>query len=61
MPDDLVAALDASPAAMAAFETLTKSQRYAILYQVHDAKRPETRERRIAKFVAMLERGEKPR
>ena len=60
VPDDLRAALDPVPAAATAFEGLTKSQRYSILYQVHDAKRPETRERRIAKFVAMLERGEKP-
>ena len=60
VPEDVRAALDASPAAAAAFETLTKSQRYSILWRVHDAKRPETRERRIAKYVAMLERGEKP-
>jgi uncharacterized protein YdeI (YjbR/CyaY-like superfamily) len=60
VPDDLRAALDASPAAAAAFEGLTKTQRYMVLYGVHDAKRPETRERRIAKFVGMLERGEKP-
>lgn len=60
VPDDLRAALGASPAAAAAFDALTKSNRYAILWRVHDAKRPETRERRIAKFVAMLERGETP-
>ena len=60
VPDDLRRALDASPAAAATVAELTKSQRYSILYQVHDAKRAETRERRIAKFVAMLERGEKP-
>ena len=33
--------------------------RYAILYRLNDAKKPETRERRLRKFVAMLERGEK--
>ena len=60
VPDDLRAALDAVPPAASAFEALTKSQRYSILYRVHDAKRPETRERRIANFVAMLERGETP-
>jgi uncharacterized protein YdeI (YjbR/CyaY-like superfamily) len=60
VPDDLTAALSASPAAAETFATLTKSQRYSILWRIHDAKRPETRERRIATFVAMLERGEKP-
>ena len=59
VPDDLQAALDASPAARDFFATLDKSNRYAILYQVQDAKRPETRARRIAKFVDMLARGEK--
>jgi uncharacterized protein YdeI (YjbR/CyaY-like superfamily) len=58
VPDDLAAALAASPKATANFELLTKTNRYAILYRVQDAKRPETRARRIAQFVAMLERGE---
>jgi len=58
VPDDLRAALDANPAAAAFFATLRGSNRYAILYRVQDAKRPETRARRIAEFVAMLERGE---
>lgn len=59
VPDDLRAALDANPEAAAFFETLNSSNRYAILYRVHDAKRPETRARRIAKFIEMLSRGEK--
>jgi len=57
-PDDLRAALDADPAARAFFDTLTGSNRYAILYRIHDAKKPETRAARIAKFVAMCARGE---
>jgi hypothetical protein len=32
--------------------------RYAILYRIHEAKKPETRARRIEKFVDMLARGE---
>ena len=52
-PEDLRAALDANPAARAFFDTLTGANRYAILYRVETAKKPETRERRIAKFVAM--------
>ena len=59
MPDDFQAALDASSKAAAFWETLNKSNRFAILYQLQDAKKPETRARRLEKFVGMLERGEK--
>ncbi|WP_294041476.1 YdeI family protein [Sphingomonas sp.] len=52
-PDDLRAALDAHPDARAFFDTLTGANRYAILYRIHTAKKPETRAARIAKFVAM--------
>jgi uncharacterized protein YdeI (YjbR/CyaY-like superfamily) len=58
VPPDLQAALDANPAAAAFFATLRGANRYAILYRVQDAKRPETRARRIDRFVAMLARGE---
>ena len=58
VPDDLAAALDAEPAARAFFDTLTGANRYAILYRVHEAKKPETRAARIAKFVAMCARHE---
>jgi uncharacterized protein YdeI (YjbR/CyaY-like superfamily) len=60
VPDDLQAALDANPAAAATFATLKSQNRYAILYRLSDAKRPETRARRLEQFVAMLERGETP-
>jgi len=59
VPEDLQKALDASPKAAEFFATLNKSNRFAILYQLQDAKKPETRTRRLEKFVAMLERGEK--
>ena len=58
VPADLRAALDANPAAREFFATLTGANRYAILYRVQDAKRPETRAARIEKFVAMCARGE---
>jgi len=58
VPDDLAAALDASPKAKAFFATLTGANRYAILYRIHDAKTAKTRATRIEKFVAMLSRGE---
>lgn len=59
VPDDLQQALDANSAAKEFFETLDSRNRYAVLYRVHDAKRAETRTRRIEQFVAMLARGEK--
>jgi len=58
VPDDLAAALDAEPAAKAMFQMLSGPNRYAVLYRIQDAKRPETRARRIERFVAMLARGE---
>ena len=60
VPPDLDAALTAVPAARAMFEILTGQNRYAVLYQVDSAKRPDTRARRIERFVAMLARGETP-
>lgn len=58
VPPDLQAELDARPAAAAFFATLKSADRYSILFRLHDAKRPETRARRLEQFVAMLERGE---
>ena len=57
VPDDLRRALDANPKAKAFFETLRGQNRYAILYRINDAKRPETRANRIAQFVAMCAEG----
>jgi uncharacterized protein YdeI (YjbR/CyaY-like superfamily) len=58
VPDDLQRELDARPAAREFFAGLSSQNRYAILYRLHDAKKPETRARRLAKFVAMLEASE---
>jgi uncharacterized protein YdeI (YjbR/CyaY-like superfamily) len=58
VPDDLERELAARPTAKAFFATLDSQNRYAILYRLDDAKKPETRARRLAKFVAMLEAGE---
>jgi len=57
VPDDLVRALRRNAKARRAFEQLDSRNRYAILYRVHDAKRPETRARRIETFVTMLAEG----
>jgi uncharacterized protein YdeI (YjbR/CyaY-like superfamily) len=59
VPKDLQAALDKNKKAKAFFATLNSVNRYAILFRIHNAKRPETRARRIQQFVEMLERGEK--
>jgi uncharacterized protein YdeI (YjbR/CyaY-like superfamily) len=58
VPDDLQRELDARPQAAAFFAQLSSQNRYAILYRLQDAKRPQTRARRLAQFVAMLEAGE---
>jgi uncharacterized protein YdeI (YjbR/CyaY-like superfamily) len=57
VPDDLQVALDADAQAKAFFATLSSQNRYAILYRIQEAKRPETRARRIALFVEMLHDG----
>jgi len=59
VPPDLQAAFDASPKAAAFFATLDSTNRYAVLFRLQTAKRPETRERRLRQFVEMLARGEK--
>lgn len=57
-PDDLQAALDASPAAAAAWAKLSKQNSFAIVFRIQNVKRAETRARKIAEYIAMLERGE---
>jgi uncharacterized protein YdeI (YjbR/CyaY-like superfamily) len=59
VPPDLQAALDAHPKARAFFSTLNAANRYAVLWRVQTAKKPETRASRIETLVAMLARGEK--
>jgi uncharacterized protein YdeI (YjbR/CyaY-like superfamily) len=58
VPDDLAEELAAEPKAAAMFALLTSQNRYAILYRLATAKRPDTRSRRLKKFVEMLSRGE---
>lgn len=58
VPPDLQEALDANATAAAFFATLTGANRYAILYRIGAVKLAQTRRRKIAEFVAMLERGE---
>jgi uncharacterized protein YdeI (YjbR/CyaY-like superfamily) len=59
VPDDLERELAKSDRAREFFAALDRRNRYAILYRIQDAKKPETRARRIAKYVAMLDEGKK--
>ena len=59
VPEDLAAELERNGKAKAFFDTLDKQNRYAILFRIHNAKKQETREKRIRQFVTMLEKGEK--
>ncbi|HET7484960.1 MAG TPA: YdeI/OmpD-associated family protein [Solirubrobacterales bacterium] len=59
VPADLQRELDENEAAREFFAGLDGANRYAILYRLEEAKKPETRQRRLQKFVGMLERGEK--
>src|SRR3954468_3287211 len=56
-PEDLLAALEPYPEARRFFDGLKSQNRYAILYRLHDARRPETRARRLEEFVRMLREG----
>ena len=59
VPPDLEAALTANPKAKQFFETLDGANRYAILWRLQTAKKPDTRARRLAKFIEMLNNNEK--
>jgi len=58
VPVDFSAALEGDPAAAETWKTLNRANRYAVLYRIDQAKRPETRARRVQQLVAMLARGE---
>ncbi|UJW84493.1 YdeI/OmpD-associated family protein [Devosia sp. SL43] len=57
-PDDLLAAIEASPAASEFYRTLTAQNRFALIYRTIALKTPAARARKIAGFVEMLEKGE---
>jgi len=61
VPADFLAALESKPNVIQFFDTLNKSSRYAIAYGLTSAKKPETRQRRFAKFMNMLVNEEKPK
>ncbi len=59
VPKDFQEALEANARAKAFFQILDRANRYAVLHRIQTAKKAETRARRIARFVAMLDRHEK--
>ena len=59
VPDDLAKALAKSAKAKKFFDSLSSTNRFAILYRLQEAKKPETRVRRLEKYIEMLKKGEK--
>lgn len=59
VPEDFQAMLDKNKKAKTFFASLNSVNRYAILFRIHNTKKPETRAKRIQQFMEMLERGEK--
>lgn len=57
-PEDLLAAIEASPAATEFYRTLTAQNRFALIFRTINLKTPAARARKIAGFVEMLEKGE---
>ncbi len=60
MPEDFLAALQHDPAAHAFYATLKRASQFTIYHRLHSAKRPETRQKRMAEMLAKLARGESP-
>ena len=59
VPAELATALAKNSKAKAFFESLNKTNHYAVCWRVQTAKKPETRAARVQKLVDMLARGEK--
>ena len=57
VPEDLMAVLEVEPRAKAFFATIDAANRYAVLWRIQTAVKPETRAKRIAQLVEMLARG----
>lgn len=59
LPEDFAIELERNPEAKAFYDTLDRQNKYAIVFRIHNAKKQETREKRIRQFIQMLEKGEK--
>ena len=58
MPPDFEKELNRHPKAKAFFKTISRTNSYAIMWRIQTAKKPETRARRIATYIEMLEKGD---
>ncbi|WP_310832246.1 YdeI/OmpD-associated family protein [Paenibacillus pedocola] len=59
LPEDFAIELERNAQAKAFYDTLDRQNKYAIIFRIHNAKKIETREKRIRQFIQMLEKGEK--
>ncbi|WJH35540.1 YdeI/OmpD-associated family protein [Paenibacillus sp. CC-CFT747] len=59
LPEDFAIELERNAQAKAFYDTLDRQNKYAILFRIHNAKKQETREKRIRQFIQMLEKGDK--
>ncbi|MDR9857045.1 YdeI/OmpD-associated family protein [Paenibacillus sp. VCA1] len=59
VPEELEAAFAEHPQAKAFYDTLNRQNKYAIAFRIQNAKKPETRQRKVEEFIRMLENGEK--
>lgn len=59
LPEDFAAELARNAKAKAFYDTMGRQNKYAIVFRIHNAKKQETREKRIRQFIQMLEKGEK--
>jgi uncharacterized protein YdeI (YjbR/CyaY-like superfamily) len=59
IPEDFLKRLEQDPKAKAFFETLNKTNLFAITWRLQTAKKPETREKRMQVILEMLSKGEK--
>jgi uncharacterized protein YdeI (YjbR/CyaY-like superfamily) len=59
LPEDFAIELERNVKAKAFYDTLDRQNKYSFLFRIHNAKKPETRAKRIQQFVTMLEKGEK--
>lgn len=59
VPDDFLSELAKDKEAMAFFETLNKTNKFAISFRLHNAKKPETRAKRIQTYIEMMKKREK--
>ena len=58
IPDDLMAAIEADPAARDMLPRLTEQNRFAIAFRMHNTKTPAARARKITSFIEMLRNGQ---